>query len=277
MEYDNNNINSNEIILSSRKKQKEIVRPYRKYQCQLLILIIILCILISILISLNTTLNYNLRELTKVNQKLISEESFKNTLIDLENRLIINYDHLYKLDQNLNIDIIKSLDEMHMIFNFISKQSDISFGLCFKASVHGDKPNVFRQQCHGLSPLLMLVETTDGYRFGGYTTQSFLIGENKAQEDEFAFIFSFDTKKKYKVIKPGKAVSDYDGMFPMFGEGDIYISDNCLQDSTSSTYFPISYEEDTNAPMDYVLNGGVRQFTVKELEIMVVYFNFNSH
>lgn len=274
MEYDNN-INSNETMISSREKQKEIVKPYRKYQCQLLIQIIIICILISILISLNNTLNYNIRELNQLNQKLLDEESLTDTLMDLDNRLVVNYEYLYKLDQYLNIDIIRTMDEMHMVFDFISKRSEISFGVCFKASVHGDKPKIFRQQCHGLSPLLMLVETTDGYRFGGYTTQAFLIGENRPQEDEYAFIFSFDTKKKYKVIKPGKAVSDYDGMFPMFGEGDIYISDNCLQDSTSSTYFPISYEEDRNAPMDYVLNGGVRQFKVKELEIIVVYSNYH--
>ena len=43
----------------------------------------------------------------------------------------------------------------------------------------------------------------------------------------------------YKVIKPGRAVSDYDGMFPMFGEGDIFIGNtpNELRESTPKLYF----------------------------------------
>ena len=37
--------------------------------------------------------------------------------------------------------------------------------------------------------------------------------------DDEAFLFSFDSKKKYKVQKPGEAVGDFDGEFPVLEMG----------------------------------------------------------
>ena len=32
--------------------------------------------------------------------------------------------------------------------------------------------------------------------------------------------------------------------------------------------YPVSYEKDPNAPGDYMLNGGMKNFRVKELEVL---------
>ena len=169
---------SEEILTSSRQKQKEIIRPYRKYQFQLLCLIIGIIIEIAVLISLNKTISFYMREMKSLSETLFQEQSVTNTLSDLNQHLEVNYEYLYNLDTVPNIEIIRTLDEMYMINDFIAKNTNISYQLCYKASVDGDRASTFREKCHGLSPLLVIVETCNGYRFGGYTTQAFLIGKN---------------------------------------------------------------------------------------------------
>ena len=85
--------------------------------------------------------------------------------------------------------------------------------------------------------------------------------------DDEAFLFSFDSKKKYKVQKPGEAVGDFDGEFPRFGNGDIKLSKGCLSNKESYTEFPQSYEEDINAPSSYMLNGGIKTFVLRKSKL----------
>ena len=78
----------------------------------------------------------------------------------------------------------------------ISKGDDVQFGVCYKATIHGDNAKDFIDNCGGISPLLFIIETTNGYRFGAFTTLP-LNGANEYNMDENAFLFSFDTGKKY--------------------------------------------------------------------------------
>ena len=84
----------------------------------------------------------------------------------------------------------------------IDPNSTIEFMVCYKASEEGDDPAKFREGCGGMGPILLLVETVEGYRFGGYTVMDFMDDINDYKEDDEAFLFSFDSKKKYKVQKP---------------------------------------------------------------------------
>ena len=40
--------------------------------------------------------------------------------------------------------------------------------------------------------------------------------------------------------------------------------------------FPVSYEKDPNSPGDYILNGGMKKFVIKELEVLnpFIYTNY---
>ena len=122
----------------------------------------------------------------------------------------------------------------------------------------------------------MLIETTDGYRFGGFSNSAMNYKERgngigSYVYDSSAFIFSFDTKKMYNVIHPDFAFGDFKDYFPSFGRQDIFIGNNFLNESSSYILFPKDYEKDNSNLGDYILNGGMKKFKVKELEFLIVY------
>ena len=261
---------TNKSDLIDRKKEKEIVKPYRKYQLIIILLIIIMIIFCFVLFSLNKELNYHIRENDNLSQELLEENQKSVELEDLYNRVEVNYVSLYELDKELNIDIIRDLNELSRLTNFISKNSSVQFSVCYKASAHGDTAKAFYDNCGGVAPLVVLVETTDGYRFGGYTNVA-LTNSNSYKDDPGAFLFSFDTQKMYNVLRPEIAIGDFTGKFPVFGRNDLVLQEGFLSNTKSLTEFPKAYQEDPNAPMDYVLNGGIRKFMVKEVEILSCY------
>ena len=48
--------------------------------------------------------------------------------------------------------------------------------------------------------ILVIIQTKDGYKFGGYATQKWK--KNEKIYDKNAFVFSLDKAKKYNIIKP---------------------------------------------------------------------------
>lgn len=265
------------VELIDRKKEKEMVRPYRKYQLLILGLVIMMIVFCSSLFSLNKELNYHIRENTALLQELDEQNQRTSELDELFNRVEVNYISLYELDKELNIDIIRDLSELGMVTGFISKDNESQFSVCYKATIHGDKASKFREFCSGVSPLLILIETEDGYRFGAYTTVAFLNDETTQGQkaDNNAFLFSFDTKKKYKIEIPDVAVRDVLNSFPMFGKNDLNIIEGFFSESKSWTEYPQAFEPDPNAPGDYILNGGMKKFKIKEMEVLTVFINSN--
>lgn len=89
------------LLYMDRKKQKVVVKPYRKYQLLLLLLIVIVFILFVILLSLNSTLNYYLREHDKVLSDLESEKDLSEFLVEQDKRINVSYSSLYGLEKVL--------------------------------------------------------------------------------------------------------------------------------------------------------------------------------
>ena len=114
---------TNKSDLIDRKKEKEIVKHYRKYQLIIILLILIMIIFCFILFSLNKELNYHIRENESLSEELVEENQKSVELDDLYNRVEVNYVSLYELDKELNIDIIRDLNELSMLTNFISNVS----------------------------------------------------------------------------------------------------------------------------------------------------------
>lgn len=262
--------------LIDREKEKKAVRPYRKYQLMILLFLIVSIIQICKLYSLNKELSQKMNEFESLLDQYFDEKIKEETLTEITDSIDINYEYLYGLDKQPNIDTIKSVDELFLLYSFISPNAsfdDISLTMCYKATSHGDTPDKFRDYCGGVAPLYVIIETTDGYRFGGFTNVPFSGDGELYKRDENAFLFSFDTKKKYPITNPDKAIFDSPNVFPEFGEHDISISSECLSNTKSMSSFPKSYEGDKDFNYDYILTGGVRKFQVKEMEAIIVYMN----
>ena len=259
-----------ETMIEDREIQKKLVHPYRKYQLWIIVMIIIAIILGIISFNLNSELD----TLLKTEQNLFSQvtdlKEESQEIQKVYERVDVNYKDIYGLDKKKNIDIIHNLEELNQISLAINDRGSVSYAICYKATVDGDSPETFRKLCSNTSPNLFLIETVDGYRFAAFTNLHF--GEdtenNGYREDSGAFIYSFDTGKKYKIEQPEYAVSDVKGTFPMFGKRDIVLGKNILSGANSYAMFPVSYEKDPNAPGDYILNGGMKKFTIKEMEVL---------
>ena len=273
----NDKEDNEEMLMDDREAQKRLVHPYRKYQLWIIVLVIIAIVLGIITFNLNSELN----TLIKTEENLFSQVTELNEeskeIQKFYERVDVNYKDIYGLDKKKNIDIIHNLEELNQISMAINERASVSYSICYKATLDGDSPETFRKLCANTSPILFLIETVDGYRFAAFTTVHFEeeVQNGGYKEDQEAFIFSFDTGKKYKIEQPEDAVSDSKGNFPTFGRRDIVLGKNILSGTNSFAMYPVSYEKDPNAPGDYMLNGGMKNFKVKELEVLCPYIFSN--
>ena len=273
----NDKEDNEEMLMDDREAQKRLVHPYRKYQLWIIVLVIIAIVLGIITFNLNSELN----TLIKTEENLFSQVTELNEeskeIQKFYERVDVNYKDIYGLDKKKNIDIIHNLEELNQISMAINERASVSYSICYKATLDGDSPETFRKLCSNTSPILFLIETVDGYRFAAFTTVHFEeeVQNGGYKEDQEAFIFSFDTGKKYKIEQPEYAVSDSKGNFPSFGRRDIVLGKNILSGTNSFAMYPVSYEKDPNAPGDYMLNGGMKNFKVKELEVLCPYIFSN--
>ena len=67
--------------------------------------------------------------------------------------------------------------------------------LLYRKSRDGSTPNDFHNKCDNKGITITFIETTKGYKFGGYTELSWDKSGNK--KDKSTFLFSFNNKQKY--------------------------------------------------------------------------------
>ena len=124
--------------------------------------------------------------------------------------------------------------------------------------------------------MVFLIETNDGYRFGVFIS-IFLGGDfgdkNFYLRDDNAFIFSFNTFKKYEIKKSYEDYAVYyrKNKFPWFGKRDIYLRDNYRGDIYSLVKY--DYDEDEGGDLAVFISkdsstlGGGDNYTVKVVEL----------
>ena len=136
----------------------------------------------------------------------------------------------------------------------------------FKLIYNGKDRNNFFANCAGKKNLLFLVKDTNGNKFGGYMSSTLVKNDNLNIKDENSFIFSFQNKKKFKVLNPSKAIhvsNDYLICFGGDGSGnDLYIESGNGGMNTTDTYGDKSYET-TNRNSS---------FTIDEFKAFELYF-----
>jgi len=63
------------------------------------------------------------------------------------------------------------------------------FELIYRASRDGDSPEAFHQKCDDKGPTLVIIETDEGRKFGGYTKVSWSSTQTGYRRDDTAFLF----------------------------------------------------------------------------------------
>ena len=214
-------------------------------------------------------INKMIEENNMLKAKAEENDALKKQIEELQMQIQNGQEKQEEEDQDKEVkgEIIHDIKELEMITKKINKNEDkrIIINLLYKASVDGDKAAEFHEKCDQAQNTIVLVETKNGKRFGGFTTCSWS-GNCVDKNDPEAFIFSFDKMKTYDNIPGDEAIGCYPKFGPIFLGCQIKIFDNAFTKG-GTTY---EKELNFNTEEDYELTGGDRVFEVKDIEVYEV-------
>ena len=185
----------------------------------------------------------------------------------------------HKKDNNkLKSDIIQNISELYFISNRIHKNKyKINVNLLYKASIDGDKASIFHEKCNKAQTTLILIQTKNNKKFGGFTKRTWR-GKNIEKTDNDAFIFSFDNKKIYNVIKGKNAIGcfiDYNTCFSgafkiydnAFDKGGILIKNENNYEIKDISELINNNESENNIEENNNINFNIKEIEVYEIKI----------
>lgn len=213
------------------------------------------------LVNKVSSLNNRITYLEKENMDL------KTRLSILEKFLKPKIDDQIKLKEKILSDIIIDIKELDVINKRLLRQNKRTvYTLIYKATRDGDKADNFHAMCDSYNNTIVLIKTTKGRKFGGFTHEKWE-GEDVNKIDNRAFLFSIDKQKTYDVYKNDEAIGCYKLNGPDFCGWQIVIHDNFLSNKQCYTG-----EKDINfkTEEDYELNGGEKYFGIEELEVFQI-------
>ena len=160
-------------------------------------------------------------------------------------------------------EIIQDNKELIFLTQRICKNNKkITLNLLYKATVDSDKASAFHHKCDNSPSTLVLVKSSNGKRFGGFTTCSWS-GDKEEKNDENAFVFSLDKMKIYDIIEGEEAIKCYPTFGPIFSGCQIRIFDNAFKEGGSTFEKGSNYKTEE----DFELTGGIQKFGVEEIEV----------
>ena len=169
-------------------------------------------------------------------------------------------------DKYMNSDIVKSPMEESMLLNKLGKKGKtIKLKLLYKATIDTDRAEIFHKKCDKAKTSLVIIETVNGMRFGGYTTQSWK-GDGIDKNDENAFVFSLDKLQIYNIISGQPAIGCYPKYGPVFLGCQIKVNDNFFVKGGTTFRKNVNYAINS----DFELNDGIKFFGIKDLEVFEV-------
>jgi len=161
-------------------------------------------------------------------------------------------------------------EELHWLKKELSFSSkNIGITPLFVASEDGDATSDFHSACDGKGPTVVIVESTNGNVFGGYSDLSWESSGNYAYSLN-TFLFRLrPNMQRYDVRadRAGYAISCRSSLGPTFGYGhDIYIAPSALSSTSSYTNGGDSYV--FSSYPNYELNDGTKHFKVKDYVVL---------
>ena len=173
--------------------------------------------------------------------------------------------------------------ELNLLISWLGKglnptdQTQVHFStkLIYSSENEDDKASTFHKKCDNIAPTLTLIETKEGFRYGGFTTQCWESTEQSIfKKDKNAFIFSLDTEKKYDVTDEEKSIQCSMYWGPYFGEGGaICVPDNFLEEKNAFYQWPSSYDI---TEKDELTFGQEHNINVSKYEVFEIVINNNE-
>ena len=215
----------------------------------------------------------------------IDNNNNNNINNDINNKEEENIGYISPVEKNINLfadsSIINSTEpqkskELGLLLNFISPyKTPLSTKLIFSSEKEDDKASSFHKKCDNIAPTLILIETKEGFRYGGFTTQTWESTEQSIfKKDKNAFIFSLDTEKKYEITDEEKSIQCSMFWGPYFGEGGaICVPDNFLQEKNAFYQWPSSYDIPEKDELTF---GQEHNINISKYEVFEIIFDNNE-
>ena len=214
------------------------------------------------LLDIMKSLINEIKELKSENKKM-KEQIDELTKFKLEIEEEREKKKLYSLKDS---NILNDPEKIKMISDWINPNKKIIYNQIYKATRDGGTGKNFHSHCDNKGPTLTLINSTNGYIFGGFISISWEGPKNWTYKsnDDSAFIFSIDNKIKYPIQDKSCVIYNQINYGPDFGSNDIYLLENFLNNNENQcnryNYYNASPKK---------LSGGTR-FQVKELEVYSV-------
>ena len=163
-------------------------------------------------------------------------KQLKEKIIFLEDKLEKNYEKMRL--RLIKRDIKGYSENLIFIENEIEKQlkkNVISYNLLYKATRDGDKSENFHSKCDNKENTLVIITTTAGKKFGGFTTK--LWNHSGYVKDPLAFAFSINNQKIYNIVDNinGEYAIYANQLYgPCFGNGTSFgLYSGCIQNNNN--------------------------------------------
>ena len=207
-----------------------------------------------------------IEELRMELSKIISEKNYTESIIRQQKVSGGERQTLTIQDTRLEVvkgDILQSAAELELLTRKICRNyKKIRVDLLYKATIDSDEASAFHKKCDAATNTIVLVKSGNGKRFGGYTSCSWE-GNSIEKKDENAFVFSLDKMTIYDIIKGEDAIGCYPKYGPVFLGCQIRIYDKFFKNGGTTFEKGLNYETQE----DYELSGGLKEFSVKEIEV----------
>ena len=205
----------------------------------------------------------NLNEVIKLDKNSLNTNNNKEEILNKET-LFLTKEGRIIFKNGLLRGIIHKYSEIENVINKIQDilLKKVKFNLVYKAFDIGDKAKTFHEKCDKLSMSLVVIETDNGVRFGGFTTRSWK-GNMIQKKDNNAFVFNLNNNSIFNIIKNMNAIGCYLNLGPIFLGCQIRINNEFFSKGGSTCCKGLNYK----TKKDYELNNGERNFLIKDIEI----------
>ena len=169
--------------------------------------------------------------------------------------------------------INENIEEKETIRKWINPEVSFQTKLLYRLSRDGSSIFNFHSKCDYISPTLLLIESHDQNKFGGYTTASWDMFSGDYKNGTKTFLFSLTRNKKYmrksNIKYNGDIFSGSRDVGPWFGIHDLYFY-GTMNDLYSYKYSGQCAFLDGNGIVDRT--GVDNSIAVKEVELYQIIF-----
>ena len=197
----------------------------------------------------------------------------KEEIKKINEKLDILFKEKAKAD-GIDSKIIKKNEELNLISDRIKntellKNKKIKYKLLYRGTRDGMNASSFHQKCNSIPQTVSIVQTTKGYKFGGYAEKTWENHNGIWIKDDKSFVFSIDHMKIYNHAQGTDAILHNNDFGPTF-HCCIYLRKDFSNNQNYTCDKNTANQCFSGFNRDYELNDGEQYFSLTEIEVFQV-------